>query len=148
MAKKVFFIFLFIILATVFSNASAEFYTWEDESGVTHITNYPPPKTAKQVKIHNYEEERHEQPEKAVDERKPEITLFTKDECEDCDKARKFLQSENISFTEYNMDRDPDAVERRQEIDDGDEVPFAVINRNHVYGFSESVYKRAMKLFP
>ncbi len=48
-------------------------------------------------------------------------------------------------LTEYNTDTDPKAAAARKEIDDGDDVPFAVIGRSHVYGFSEAVYQRALK---
>jgi len=46
------------------------------------------------------------------------------------------------------MDNDKTSAERRKEIDDSEDVPFAIINKNHVFGFSESVYNRALKLNP
>ena len=46
------------------------------------------------------------------------------------------------------MDNDKTSAERRKEVDDSEDVPFAIINKNHVFGFSESVYNRALKLNP
>ena len=44
------------------------------------------------------------------------------------------------------MDNDKTSRARRKEIDDTEDVPLAIINKNHVYGFTESVYNRALKL--
>ncbi|HPD55915.1 MAG TPA: glutaredoxin family protein [Smithellaceae bacterium] len=153
MHKRVIIMVFLVTLFFAFTSSYAQFYTWEDEEGVTHITNYPPPPNAipKKMQVHKFdsggaptEQEKTEQKE----DRKPEVVLYTKNECPDCDKAREFLQAQNVGFTEYNMDNDPDAAARRKSIDDSEEVPFAIINRNHVYGFSESVYNRVLKLFP
>ncbi|OGP89839.1 MAG: hypothetical protein A2031_00400 [Deltaproteobacteria bacterium RBG_19FT_COMBO_43_11] len=146
-------LFIMILFFFLFSTANAAFYTWEDESGVTHITDYPPPQTSstKKIQIHKNDSDNSstvQEEDTSKNQRKPDVTIFTKNDCKDCDKAREFLQSQNISFTEYNMDTNPDAVERRKNIDDSEDVPFAIINRNQVYGFSEAVYNRALKLFP
>lgn len=153
MTKHLFFVIFLFLLFFGFITAHAEYYTWEDESGVTHITNHPPPQTAttKKVQVHKFESGgvSVEQEETAAPiEQKPDIILYTKNECADCDKAREFLQSQNIAFTEHNMDTDPEAVTRRKSIDDSEDVPFAIINRNQVYGFSEAVYNRAMRISP
>jgi hypothetical protein len=46
------------------------------------------------------------------------------------------------------MDNDKKASKKRKEIDDSEDVPFAIINKNHVYGFSENVYNRSLKAKP
>jgi glutaredoxin len=74
--------------------------------------------------------------------------LYTKNNCPDCEKAKEFLNSKNVPFIEYNMDTDEKAVAKRKEVDQGDEVPFAIINRNQVYGFSESVYNKVLQMQP
>ncbi|MCX5849921.1 MAG: DUF4124 domain-containing protein [Deltaproteobacteria bacterium] len=151
------FLLLFIFL---YGTANADFYTWEDENGATQITDYPPPKdkSAKGVQIHNYESGdlitlENEKNQKLSSKnnksnKKVDVVLYTKNDCQDCDKAREFFKAKNIPFTEYNMEKDAEAAARRKEIDDGEDVPFAIINRNRVYGFSESVYDKALKLNP
>jgi glutaredoxin 3 len=146
---------LFLLTALVFfllGTANAAFYSWEDESGATQITNYPPPqsKSGQKVKVYKFNDDssavQEDQETKAP--KKPNVVLYTKNNCADCDKARGFLKSKNMSFTEYNIDRDKEALTKRKEIDDSEDVPFAIINRNQVYGFSEAVYNRALKLNP
>jgi glutaredoxin len=155
-------LFIIPILFFLSGMANADFYTWEDETGATHIADYPPPKdgSAKKVEVHkdksdnstaspsDEEQESSSKSTKSKSKKKPEVTLYTKNDCGDCDKAREFLKSKNISFTEYNMDTDKTAAAKRKDIDDGEDVPFAIINRNQVYGFSESVYNRALQLTP
>jgi len=131
--------------------ASAEFYTWEDEAGVPHITDYPPPANQKSqnVKVHD-KGGPLAKPEQATsdEEKKPVITLYTKNDCPDCVKAKEYLNSKKLAFTEYNIDVDKAAAAKRKEIDDSSDVPFAIINRIQVYGFSETVYNRALKSAP
>ncbi|MRR17687.1 MAG: glutaredoxin family protein [Deltaproteobacteria bacterium] len=127
--------------------AWADFYTWEDESGVTHITDYPPPANQKSqnVRIHEKSSPSGQADPQAQKETIAAITLYTKNDCPECDRARDFLNARNLTFREYNMDNDQTAAVKRKEIDNSTEVPFAVINRNQVYGFSEAVYDRVLK---
>jgi glutaredoxin len=149
--------FVFFICGT----ANADFYKWEDEDGNVHITDYPPPtESGKNMHIHkdesgngipqqnDDEQEESAKDDKAKENKDPGIVLYTKNSCNDCDKAREFLKSKKRIFTEYNMDNDRKAARKRKEIDDSEDVPFAIINRNQIYGFSENVYNRALKQKP
>lgn len=159
---KKYLLLMVLLFFFLYGTANADFYKWEDENGITQITDYPPPqgKSAKDVQVHKYEseylkdlqdnedQESSSKGNKSKSQKKPEIVLYTKNDCGDCDKAREFLKSKNIPFSEYNMDNDKTSATRRKEIDNSEDVPFAIINKNHVYGFSESVYNRALKPIP
>jgi len=159
--KKYLFLLMLLFLF-LNGTVNADFYTWEDENGAKQITDYPPPpgKSAKDVQVHKYESDnltdlQSEEEQKSVSkdnksksQKPPEVVIYTKNDCIDCDKARDFLKSKNIPFTEYNMDNDKTSRARRKEIDDSEDVPFAIINKNHVYGFSESVYNKVLKPIP
>lgn len=146
MKKYVF--FLLVLILAFAGTVYADIYTWEDEAGVSHITDYPPPaaQKGKNVKIfQNGDSGMSDEQKSAAAGKTPSITLYTKNDCPDCGKAREFLNSKKLAFTEYNLDQDPQAAAKRKEIDDSTDVPFAIINRNQVYGFSETVYTRALK---
>jgi len=159
---KKYLLLLMLVFFFLYGTANADFYIWEDENGATQITDYPPPqdKSAKDVQVHKYgsdnltdlqnedEKKSSSKNSKSKSQKKSEVVLYTKDDCSDCDKARDFLKSKNIPFTEYNMDKNKESVVQRKEIDDTEDVPFAIINKNHVYGFSESVYNKTLKLNP
>ncbi|MDD4357171.1 MAG: glutaredoxin family protein [Smithellaceae bacterium] len=140
-------LFFLLALVLIFSGTVyADLYSWEDESGVKHFTDYPPAvKKGKNVKVLQNDSGTSEEKPSPDAEKAPSIKLFTKNDCPDCDKAREYLTSQKLAFTEYNMDTDPKSAAARKEIDDGDDVPFAVVGRSHVYGFSETVYQRALK---
>ncbi|HON60080.1 MAG TPA: glutaredoxin family protein [Smithella sp.] len=146
------FLFFFALLIFLSSTAQADFYKWVDENGQTQITDYPPPadRTAKDIEIHpsGRSDAQTQEVNEENDSANVSVFIYTKDDCSDCDRAREFLNSKKVPFTEYNMDKDPNAVIRRKAVDDSEDVPFAIINRNHVYGFSESVYERALKIKP
>jgi len=151
MKKYLWFILMFVFF---YGTANADFYSWEDEGGATQITDYPPPNDvkAKNIQFHSFESGGAESLAKdgessgQANTKKADVIIYTRNDCGDCDKAKDYLISKNVSFTEYNMDNDVNAAMRRKEIDEGEDVPFAIINRNHVYGFSESVYERTLKL--
>jgi glutaredoxin len=154
MTKKILF---FLVLVFIFyGTANADFYTWEDESGNVHITDYPPPaKYGKKVQI--YRSGSESLPAAAGEDsndiaknskKEADIVLYTKDACDDCDKAREFLKSKKVPFTEYNIDANKESARKRKEADDSTDSPFAIINRNQVYGFSENVYNKALRLKP
>jgi glutaredoxin len=150
-------LFLLTVFFILAGMANADFYKWEDENGDIHITDYPPPaKSGKKLHIYKFDSdspaampaEDQQTANNLKAKKEAAIILFTKNNCDDCDKAREFLKSRKALFTEYNIDNDPSAAQRRKEIDDSSDVPFAVINKNQVYGFSGSVYERALKLRP
>lgn len=147
---KKFIPFLIALILSLTATAYADFYTWEDDDGTTHISDYPPPQ-GKKTKVYKDEGPSASDTKAAgLDAKTKEINviLFTKNDCPDCVKAKDFLNSKKNKFTEYNMDSDKDAEVKRKEYDQNKDVPFAVINRTHVYGFSEAVYERALKSAP
>ena len=149
---------LILILFSVFfcQTAMADFYKWVDEKGNTQITDYPPTqdKAVKDVEINKAESknpidsENEDSSSKIQAKKKTDVVIYTKNDCKNCDKARDFLNSKNVPFTEYNMDNDKNAAIKRKEIDSDEDVPFAIINRNQVHGFSESVYDKVLKMEP
>ena len=159
---KKYLLLLMLLFFFLCGTANAAFYTWEDKNGATQITDYPPPqgKSAKDVQVRKYEsdnlkdlqteeeQKKSSKDNKSKSQKNPEVVLYTKNACTDCDKAREFLKSKNIPFTEYNMDNDKTSATRRKEVDDTEDVPFAIINKNQVYGFSETIYNRAIKAIP
>ncbi len=152
--------------------SSAEFYKWEDENGNLHITDYPPPsKSVKNVQVHKFEQNSPNIPPPAVKPQQAEpslpqkvvkpginqvvspvkprkdntVVLYTTSWCGYCKKAIAFFQSRNIPFTEYDIEKDHAAAERRSKLDPRAGVPFAVVNGQQILGFSPGAYERALR---
>jgi glutaredoxin len=146
-------LFLLAVVFLLAGTANADFYKWEDENGEIHITDYPPPnKSGRKMQVHKFESDKpaddQQLPKDLKAKKEADVILFTKNACDECDKAREFLKSRKVLFTEYNVETDPSAARKRKEIDDSSDVPFVLINKNQVYGFSETVYDRALKIRP
>lgn len=148
------YLLFFMVLFFIFSGATqADLYKWKDENGNIHITDYPPPaKSGKKIQVHIYDSAMQRDEAQGIlkngQKDDPNVVLYTKNSCTDCDKAREFLKSKNILFTEYNTDTNKEAAKKRRSIDDSNDVPFTIINKNQVYGFSESIYNRLLKIKP
>ena len=156
---------LLIILFFLFQGtASAEYYKWEDENGNINITDYPPPtKSGKNVKVYQPEPESSDvspstknttqtEPKAAysrdtnVKPRKShEVVIYTTSWCPYCKMAREFLKSRNINFTEYDIEKDSEAAERKKRLDSKSGVPFAIINGQKIHGYSQSTYEQALQ---
>jgi glutaredoxin len=151
---------LFVLLsAFVCQTAMADLYKWTDDKGEIQITDYPPPenKKVKNVQVYKAPSEDPANLQNDADQKSPskdkadkgkEAILYTKNNCRDCDRAREYLKSKNVPFTEFNMDVDKNAAIQRKKIDDSEDVPFAIINKNQVFGFSESLYNKVLKQNP
>jgi glutaredoxin len=138
--------------------SSAKFYKWEDENGNVNITDYPPPvKSAKNIKVHESENKddnvspssknNHKQSgnAKAETEKSNEVILYMTSWCPYCKMAANFFRSRNISFTEYDIEKDRSAAERKKQLDSKGGVPFAIINGQQIHGYSPDAYERALQ---
>jgi glutaredoxin len=148
-----------VLVFFICSTANADFYKWEDENGNIHISDTPPPaRSGKKVRVYKSvpdssaatgDEENQTGSQKSKSKKEPAaVILYTKNNCNDCNKAREFFKSKNVIFTEYNIENDKEADRKRKEIDNSDDVPLAIIDKNNVYGFSESIYNRLLKIKP
>jgi glutaredoxin-like YruB-family protein len=144
----------------------ADYYKWEDEQGTLHVTDYPPPtQSAKNTKIHQYEpepvkdspaenQERRESspPATLADESKKiiksEVVMYSTSWCPYCQMARDYFNSRNISFTDYDIEKDKEAAERKKQLQNGSGVPFVIINGEKITGFSPDKYERALQKNP
>lgn len=152
---------IFFFLLAGFS--SAEFYKWEDENGNIIITDYPPPTTSvKKMKVHKSEPQSANISTAEADQQKNspaapsgnttaetkrnnEVILYTTSWCPYCKMARDFFKSRNVNLTEYDIEKDSAAAERKNRLDRKGGVPFAIINGQQIHGYSPNSYERALQ---
>lgn len=151
------------VLFLFHGNCLADYYQWEDEQGTLHVTDYPPPaQSGKKSKIQKYtfesesgnsagggmEKKSSGSPpvtEKQIKYSGNEVILYGTSWCPYCKKARDFFTSRNIPFTDYDIEKDKEAAERKKQLDTGSGVPFAIINGHKISGFSPPDYERALQ---
>jgi len=150
----------------------ADMYKWVDEKGVIHFQDYKPTGvkpsvnvetlTEDDLKFDNYvespekgdyespygsliEAEEKRSPKKIRYAQNQKVELYVTSWCGYCKKAKAFLKSKGISYTEYNIEKDSAAASRHRELNKRGGVPVAVINGKKIIGFSESAYENALK---
>jgi glutaredoxin len=55
------------------------------------------------------------------------------------------LASKGVDFKLYDIEKDPEAARRKQQLDPGRAVPFAIINGIKVRGWSRQIYETALE---
>ncbi len=155
------------ILGLFFSNGiTNQIYEWTDKDGVKHFSNTPPDinetvKTTKEIpntysgpvakpKTKNSYLKGEDRPRTTINRKQPplnnEVELFSTSWCKYCRMAREFLIANNISFKEYDIEKDKAAAKRKMELSGRRGVPFALINGKPIYGFSKETYARTLGL--
>jgi glutaredoxin len=155
-----------LLVAAFFSSASAEIYRWVDEAGTTHFSDAPPPDQNTDARV--YEPAKANLESRPMPEKRPipefmksnakeekqkrsssgrdSVELYTTTWCPGCKTAKKWLRRNKVRYTEYDVERDPEANRRYRKLGSGGKIPFAVINGVKIVGFSEARYIKALEM--
>jgi glutaredoxin len=134
-----------VVLGLFAFAASAQLYRWTDEQGRVHITDTPPPPSAKNVHI-------TAAPRSAAPSLSPvafeldqamkdfPVVLYTSPGCkEPCAAARAALNKRGVPFRELQVwDEESNAELRR--VSGGSDVPTLVVGRSVHRGFEQGAY--------
>lgn len=82
---------------------------------------------------------------KAGQTQAPQVELYVTSWCPYCKKAKAFFDQRGIDYQVYDIERDPAAASRKQQLDSGRGVPFAVINGKKISGWSQQAYQAALE---
>lgn len=124
-------IFMFILTTTFIARVQAE--EWEDESEYIE---------SEQTNLEEFEDD-DEYGDEYGDEdedkklKSPNVEIFVTSWCGYSRKAIEFLNSQNIEFSIYDIEEDPDAADRKDELAPDSGIPVAVINGKTIIGFTE-----------
>lgn len=73
------------------------------------------------------------------------IKVYTTDSCPWCDKAKNFLKSKNLEYTELNVQDDMEAREEMIKKSRQMGVPVLDINDNIIIGFDKAAILKALE---
>ena len=151
-----------ILLATtlcVFAlGAGAQVYRWTDDQGRVHITDTPPPASAKNVKrggapaTPSYSPEAAaSQPESTGQEpyavrqakTKYPVTLYTIPSCEGCDAARNLLNTRGVPFKEISLTDATTTNEFKKNIG-ASALPTILVGTLQQAGFEPAAYNQLL----
>jgi glutaredoxin len=132
------------LLAAAFTASAQQLYRWTDEKGRVHITDTPPPPSAKSVQ--------KKQPKPSVVEsaqtpyevtramRDFPVTLYTSPSCkEPCSSARQALNQRAVPFKEVQVwDEETNALLKR--VSGANEVPTLIVGASVHRGYEQGSY--------
>ncbi|WP_290580470.1 glutaredoxin domain-containing protein [Ketobacter sp.] len=127
--------------------ASAEIYKWVDDKGRVHFGDAPRKNQAVetiQLEVNTYESVSYDDVEFAEPSvRKPlnqKITMYSTSWCGYCTKARQYFTSNNIPFTEYDIEKNPSA-RRAYDAMGAKGVPVILVGKKRMNGFSQQGFE-------
>ena len=150
-----------LMMVTGYSISTADMYKWVDKDGVTRFQDMPPSNISDPTKVEKIiqsdrvstsydspatppaDNSGYKQTIKATPKLKVEI--YTTNWCGYCKQAKEYLNSRRISYIEYDVEKDKDALKRKKELSPNGGVPVAVINGKVIRGFSSNTYDLVLK---
>jgi glutaredoxin len=136
--------FLAALLLCALTAQAQQLYRWTDEKGRVHITDTPPPASAKGVqkkKPVTGGSDTGQQPFELVVAMKDfPVSLYTSPECkEPCAAARATLNQRAVPFREIQVWNE-ETLEELKKASGGSDVPVLVVGRSVHRGFSQEAY--------
>jgi len=138
--------FVFIALMSATLAASAQLYRWKDEQGRVHVTDTPPPASAKDVR----ERASGAAPASGGDGNLPytvqravasnPITLYTGADCGPCGDARALLNARGVPFSEVMVVDEKQAEELKKAVGSLS-VPSLRVGSSVQKGFEAGLYQ-------
>lgn len=132
-----------LLLGATFA-ASAQMYRWTDANGRVHVTDTPPPASAKAVRksptVSSAQPDTASQPYSLQLAAKSfPVTLYTSADCEPCTSARKLLNARGVPFREVLVVDEAQQAELKK-VAGALAVPSVTVGSNVQKGFEENAY--------
>jgi glutaredoxin len=128
------------ILLLSASHASAGIYSWTDGSGKVHFGDRPPTgREADQitVRVNTFASPPAISPTGDITDAKGKVVLYTTQRCGYCRKARRFLDREDIPYTEYDVETSKKGKRDYEKLN-GRGVPIILVGDQRMNGFDEA----------
>ena len=134
-----------LLFAAAFAAGAQQLYRWTDDRGRVHITDTPPPASARNVQRKSTgtpgEPQGQEPFELRQAMREYPVTLYTAPECKDlCAAARTVLNRRGVPFKEVQVADEPSSEELKR-VSGGQDVPTLVVGRSVHRGYAEAPYE-------
>jgi glutaredoxin len=133
-----------LLLLCAASAAAQQLYRWTDEKGAVHITDTPPPPSAKGVqrsKATTSAPATAEIPFELAQAMKDfPVTLYTSRNCATpCERARETLNKRGVPFKEVQVSN-KESIEEFTRITGATEVPALVVGRSVQQGYQQEAF--------
>ncbi len=135
---------LAVLLLALGAAHAQQLYRWTDEKGRVHITDTPPPGSAKDVQkkaaVTGGADPGQMPFELAVAVKEFPVVLYTSPNCQvPCDSARQLLNRRGVPFREVSV-TNTKQNEELTTVSGGNEVPTILVGRSVQRGFAQELY--------
>jgi glutaredoxin len=132
------------VLALAAATASAQIYRWTDEKGRVHITDTPPPASARNVQkqkaVGNIAVPAQTPHELTQAVKSFPVTLYTSPACKEaCASARTALNQRGVPFNEVQV-WDEQTNAQLKQVSGRNDVPTLVVGRSVQVGFEQGAF--------
>ena len=133
-----------LLLTAVCAASAQQLYRWTDDTGRVHITDTPPPASARNVKqkpAGGSTPSDAQQPfELQQATRNFPVTLYTAPACKEyCAMARTHLNKRGVPFTEIQV-ADEKTRDELRKVSGGEDVPTLIVGRSVHRGYAQEQY--------
>ncbi len=145
---KAYVVFLTLSMIFISGNLSAEVFKWVDESGRTHYSDKVKDNQVTQAikaEVNIYKDVPINYSFTGSLERSGNrVIMYSASWCGYCTKARKYFKSQNISFDEYDIEKNKKAKLKYDRLG-GQGVPLILVGKKSMRGFSVSGFNDIYK---
>jgi glutaredoxin len=142
---------IFAVLLGAACAASAQLYRWTDDKGRVHVTDTPPPATAKDVRKRAADtaptaQSGTDQPYAVqLAAKNYPVTLFTAPDCAPCGTARALLNQRGVPFREVSVTGEQASDQLRKAVGSLS-VPSLIVGTSTQKGFEQGAYDSMLDL--
>ncbi|UTY58149.1 glutaredoxin family protein [Massilia sp. erpn] len=132
---------LTLLLLLAAGTAGAQMYKWKDAKGVTHYSDTPPPASAKQAEIKNFNSAPGADLPALLAEvaRSHPVVLYTAADCAACAEGRALLQARGIPYSEKTVSTVEDHAVLKKAGSAG-QLPLLLVGQNKQIGFETATW--------
>jgi glutaredoxin-like YruB-family protein len=134
----------FVLSGSLFA---VELYKWTDEYGRVYYTDKPPPEENVEkldIKIRSFEGEPQVFDAKGKLNSNSSVVMYSAEWCGICKRAKKYLQKNNITFKEMDIDKSSQARREFKKLN-GKGVPIILVGKQRMNGFSAAKLEDMLK---
>ena len=145
-------VLLWLLLALLSFEVSAEIYKWVDKDGTVHFEDRKPQGARyEEFKVRSISGvQTYRVPARTIKHSAPKAmgkknaVLYGTSWCGYCTKARRYFQANNIPFEDYDIESSASAKSEYDALN-GKGVPLILVGDNLMNGFSESQFNQLFK---
>ncbi|UMR30871.1 glutaredoxin family protein [Massilia sp. MB5] len=130
-----------LLLLVAAGTAGAQMYKWKDAKGVTHYSDTPPPASAKQAEVKNFNSAPGADLPALLAEvaRSHPVILYTAADCAACAEGRALLQARGIPYSEKTVSTADDHAVLKKAGSAG-QLPLLLVGQNKQIGFETATW--------